>query len=180
VVGFDAALLPSGPVLIVFAGLPGVGKTSIARALAGQIGATYLRIDTIEQALRSCDALPPVGPEGYVIAYRVAAENLTLGRIVVADAVNGIELTRRAWRQVAEMAGALLREVEVICSDAREHRRRIEERATDVAGLRLPRWDEVERYEYEPWTRSRLVLDTAGQTPEACLDTIVASLVAAR
>jgi 2-phosphoglycerate kinase len=39
--------------LIVVSGLPGVGKTSIARALAGRVGAVHLRLDTIEQILLS-------------------------------------------------------------------------------------------------------------------------------
>ena len=42
------------PVLVVLGGLPGVGKSSIAHALLSQWPAVYLRIDTIEQALRDC------------------------------------------------------------------------------------------------------------------------------
>lgn len=38
--------------LIIFSGLPGCGKSTIARALAKRLGAVYLRIDTIEQAIR--------------------------------------------------------------------------------------------------------------------------------
>jgi tRNA uridine 5-carbamoylmethylation protein Kti12 len=38
--------------LIVLSGLPGVGKTTIARELASSLKAVYLRIDSIEQALR--------------------------------------------------------------------------------------------------------------------------------
>ena len=38
--------------LIIFGGLPGIGKTTIARELASQLGAIYVRIDSIEQAIR--------------------------------------------------------------------------------------------------------------------------------
>ena len=38
--------------LIIVGGLPGIGKTTIARELASQLGAIYVRIDSIEQAIR--------------------------------------------------------------------------------------------------------------------------------
>lgn len=41
------------PALVVFGGLSGVGKTTLARALTARLGAAYLRIDAIEQTLRS-------------------------------------------------------------------------------------------------------------------------------
>jgi predicted kinase len=56
--------------LIVFGGLPGSGKSTVARALARQIKALYLRIDTIEQAIRSSAPLTggqDVGPSGSTI-----------------------------------------------------------------------------------------------------------------
>jgi predicted kinase len=43
--------------LIIFGGLPGTGKTTLSRMLAERRGALYLRIDTIEQALRNSQAL---------------------------------------------------------------------------------------------------------------------------
>jgi hypothetical protein len=46
--------------LIVMAGLPATGKTTIARELARPLGAVHVRIDTIEHAIRqSGGALRP-------------------------------------------------------------------------------------------------------------------------
>ena len=45
---------------------------------------------------------------------------------------------------VARRAAVALVEVEVVCSDAAEHRRRVESRRADIPGLLLPTWDEVQ------------------------------------
>ena len=148
--------------LYVFGGLPGVGKTTLARRLAREVGAVYVRIDTIEQALREA-GVGPVTVEGYVVGYRVAGENLRLGRSVVADCVNPVEVTRAAWREVAEGAGVACVEIEAVCADALEHRRRVESRANDIAGHRVPSWEEVCVREYEAWRHGRVVIDTAGK-----------------
>ncbi|HWB53323.1 MAG TPA: AAA family ATPase [Tepidisphaeraceae bacterium] len=148
--------------LFIFAGMPGVGKTTLARLLARNLRAAYLRIDTVEQALRDQD-INPSGPEGYVVAYRIAADNLQLGISVVADSVNPITITRRAWRDVAAQVPVPFVEIEVICSDVGEHRRRVESRVGDIAGHQLPTWHEVETRQRDPWDTRPIVIDTAGQ-----------------
>ena len=165
--------LPAKPIvamstlLIVIGGLPGTGKTLLARGLASALDAVHLRIDTIEQALRSVTMdSGALGAAGYVVAYGVAADNLALGRTVVADAVNPLTSTRAAWREVGERAAAAVIEVEVICSDAGEHRRRVTTRVSDIRGLKLPAWDEVQARTYEPWPGAHLVIDTAHQSVE--------------
>jgi len=150
------------PRLVIFSGLPGVGKTTIARQLACEIEAVFLRIDTIEQELRNSGALTePINDAGYRVAYAMAEENLRLGRTVVADCVNPILLTRNAWRDVATRARVQIVEVEVRCSDLADHRRRVESRTSDVPGLILPTWDEIIAREYHPWDREHLEVDSA-------------------
>jgi predicted kinase len=153
------------PMLIIFGGLPATGKTTIARNLAQQLGATYLRIDTIEQALRdSTTTSLEINEEGYRIAYAIAEDNLRLGRTVISDSVNPIRLSRDAWIDVAHRAQACAVEVEVICSDLRLHRQRVETRLVDIRGLKLPTWEQVLSREYDPWDRNHIVIDTAGRT----------------
>src|SRR5215467_4047174 len=139
--------------LVIFSGLPGAGKTEIARELARQIGATYLRIDTIEHAIRdSAVTRHHLDDAGYRVAYAVAEENLRIGRAVVADSVNPIPLTRDAWLEVAQRAQSRSIEIEIVCSDPNEHRRRIETRTTDIPGLSLPAWSDVVGRDYRLWT----------------------------
>ena len=145
--------------LVVLGGLPGVGKTTIARELAGAMGAVYIRVDSIEQALRR--EWWDVQGEGYTVAYAIAEDNLRLGETVIADCVNPWPLTRDEWKGVAARAGVRLINVEVVCSDVNEHKRRVESRAPDIAGHRLPTWVEVVERDYRPWDGDRVVVDTA-------------------
>src|ERR1700761_291159 len=158
---FDTPL----PMLIIFGGLPATGKTTIARELARQLAATYLRIDTIEQAIRdSTTVSQPIHDEGYRVAYAVAEDNLRLGRTVISDSVNPIQLSRDAWIGVAHRAHARAVEVEVVCSDPQLHRQRVETRSVDIHGLKLPTWEKVMSREYEPWEREHIVINTAGRS----------------
>jgi predicted kinase len=145
--------------LIVMSGRSGAGKTTISRALARTMGAVHLRIDTIEQTLR--DGGLQVEAEGYCVAYAVAEGNLRLGLTVIADSVNPWPLTRAAWRAVADRAGVPCVDVEIVCSDTDEHRRRVESRVADIANHRVPTWPEVVDRDYQPWTTACLVVDSA-------------------
>jgi predicted kinase len=159
--------------LIVFAGLPGSGKSTIARGLARGIGALWLRIDSIEQAIRDSGIVSgSIEDAGYRGAYAVAEDNLLLGRDVIGDAVNDCLLARKAWRNVALRTGARVVEIETICTDPEEHRRRIENRASEVPGLILPNWEAVCSRAYEPWDRDHLTIDTAACSVETCIKLI--------
>jgi predicted kinase len=151
------------PILYIFSGLPGSGKSTLSQRIARQLRAVYLRIDTIEQGLRDLCSIEVEG-EGYRLAYRIAFDNLCVGISVVADSCNPIELTRREWEQVARDARADYINIEVVCSESSEHRRRAETRSAEVPGLKLPTWNEIENREYHDWSVERVIVDTAGKS----------------
>jgi predicted kinase len=159
------------PMLIIFAGLPGVSKTTIARELARQLGAIHVRVDSIEQAIRDSGTLRQQlnDDAGYRVAYAIAEDNLRLGRTVIADSVNPIHLSRDAWIGVAHRARVGAAEGELICSDPQQHRHRVETRMTDITGLRLPTWQEVASREYERWERHHIVIDTSKRSVAECV-----------
>jgi predicted kinase len=160
-------------VLIIFGGLPGTGKTMISRELARQIDGVYLRIDSIEQAMRDSGiSSKALNDLGYRVAYAIAEDNLRVGRTVIADSVNPLAITRDAWLAVADRSRVPAIEIEITCSDAGEHRRRLETRLADISGLALPSWKEVISREYHPWEREHAVIDTAGQSIEQSVQAI--------
>lgn len=154
--------------LIAFSGLPGTGKSTLARALAADLGAFWLRVDSAEAAIAG-SALAPADlmDAGYASLYALAEDNLGLGHTVITDAVNPIALTREAFAGVAARAGARFTQVEVICSDPAEHRARIAARHADNPNT--PDWAAVSARDYHPHTAPRLVADTAGEAPEESL-----------
>ena len=86
--------------LIAMAGLPGAGKSSIARHLARRCGAIWLRIDPLDQAIWASGTAPSdLFDWSYRAAQAIATDNLALGLDVIADCVNDCQEARDGWER---------------------------------------------------------------------------------
>ena len=160
--------------LTVVGGLPAVGKTTVCRevlrlraeARPRSRPPTWLRIDSIEQALRDSGEMLPGMPAGagYYVAAAVARDVLASGGDVLVECVNPLPITRRLWEETASAVDARFLTVELICSDVAEHRRRARQRAGDIEGLEPPTWQEITHRDYAPWPEADLRLDTSRLT----------------
>ena len=162
------------PTLIVFSGLPGTGKSTIARGVADVLEAIYLAVDAAEDAIAGSRlAVDDLMDAGYRVLWALATDNLSLGRSVVGDSVNPIFETRNGWRSVAHRTRAHLVEIETICSDPGIHQRRVDARHARGIG---PAWAEVKERLFVPRTSPRIILDTALLKPEDMVANLVCDI----
>jgi hypothetical protein len=154
------------PQLIVFTGLPGAGKSSIAEAVARELGIPVFAKDWLEAALIRCELQPaeggpPLGSAGYQLLTTLAERQLQLGQSVILDSVASTLTIRAEWRAVAQAYQAEWRVIECVCSDEAMQRDRMEVRQRDIPGWHELDWSEVERVKayYAPWDEERLTLD---------------------
>ncbi len=150
-------------VLLVFSGLPGTGKSTVASEVVARRPAVLLSVDPIESAMARAGIAPSFerGLAAYLAAGQVAEDSLRAGLDVVIDAVNSVEPARALWRGIAARTGASLRVV--VCTlDESEQRIRLASRQRSLASGE-PEWADVEdrRAEWTEWPEPCLRLDTA-------------------
>ena len=97
------------PTLILFSGLPGCGKTTLARRLARTLRIPLFSKDRLQSALRSQRLAPRSSADGYYLMFDMAREQLPLGISVIFDAVFPRGEFRGMAKEIAETAGATIR-----------------------------------------------------------------------
>lgn len=149
--------------IIVVSGLPGSGKSTIAESVAEEVHFPIFSVDPIEASIlksgikRSFET----GLAAYLVAQKLASEQLKLGISVVIDAVNPVKEARDMWHELEKIHHAQLIIIECIL-DGETHKKRLEARVRNMHGIPEVTWEDVEnrRKEYVPWEEERLCLDT--------------------
>jgi predicted kinase len=169
--------------LIVVAGLPGSGKSTMAVDLGRALKCAVLGVDQAEAAMWRAGVSPsaPTHHAAYLVVGALAAEQLALGHDVIVDAVNGPEPARAQWRDLAAQMGAELKFIVVECGDDRVYRDRVEHRTRNIEGFPEPTWEGVlrRRADFPPWTCERLTIDSVNSR-EANLQAALEYLSAAQ
>lgn len=166
------------PLLVVTAGLPGSGKSTIAEIMAGRLKAPVISVDPIEAAIlrAGIDDDQPTGLAAYLVAETMAEHVLQSGHPVIVDAVNAVEPARLQWKGLADRCGVALRIIETVCMNEELHRERLLKRS----GLVPAHAVEQSIEDYAEWKGAcaalpRVTLDTSGPLG-ANVDTALAFL----
>lgn len=157
---------PVSPRVVVFTGLPGTGKSTLADAAAVDLGVPAFAGDWLLGALAPSRVLHGLDREESLRLYRrllftLALRQAMLGQSAILDCLVTDEVANE-WRERLAEHGARLRLVECVCSDEALHRTRLEGRRRDIPGWHEVGWDHVERMraEFPPLSLDRLVLDS--------------------
>jgi predicted kinase len=141
-------------------GVPGSGKSTVARALAPRIDAVVIDKDVIKAALlRAGISEDQAGGAAYEVYFDVAADMVRLGHSVILDNPVFWPRVEERWRQLAEAARSPLLMIECVCADERELRHRLATRHAVESQPRVPL--DLRRYPGTiEVTCKRLTLDT--------------------
>lgn len=117
----------------MLSGLPGCGKSHLARELAAQTPAVVVSSDRVRRLLFSRPTYSE-GEHSFVhdVCYRLAARGLATGRIVILDATNLRESIRQRYRTLAWRYEAPMHLVVVESAEATV-RQRLQRRASGQA-----------------------------------------------
>jgi predicted kinase len=155
--------------LVVVSGPPACGKSTIADAIAAELGATVASFDWLMSGLR---AFPDVWASiefpvekqrtiGWSLLSRVAEQQLRRGESVVLDLV-AREEPRREWAELAAQYRASFGVVECMCSDSALLRSRVEGRSRSIPDWYELSWEHVQRSRanYVPLVEPKIVIDS--------------------
>jgi predicted kinase len=153
---------------VLFAGLPGTGKSTLARALAERMNAAILDKDSVRGALFPGPLTDYTAQQDHLCIRAIleAARYLTDRRRAAYIFFDGRTFSTRAQIeevvQAAENAGARWRILHVTCADAVAEQRLVHADPAHPAKNRDPQLYRLIQQRFEPILRPSLEIDTTG------------------
>lgn len=155
--------------LILMAGLPGTGKTTLARQFAERLNAAILSKDTVRHALFSPELVEySTEQDDFVVDLLLqAAEHIWRRRPDQVIVLDGRTFSRASQRAhvigFADKQHQRWRIVECVCSDEMARRRLQQPDGDHPAGNRTPELYEEVKRRWEPIEEPKLVVRTDGE-----------------
>jgi predicted kinase len=154
------------PQVIIFTGLPGTGKSTLAERVARALRAPAFEGDWLMGGLKPAHAaLARLDRSEYLAAWFGLLRTLVTRQLMLDQSAVVVDLVGdkqfAPWQETAENFAARLSLIECVCSDEAVHRARIEGRVRGIPGWHEVGWDHVERMRAEvlPLTVDRLIVD---------------------
>jgi predicted kinase len=147
--------------LVVVCGLPGTGKTTVAREITERLDARLLRTDVVRKDLFDDPAYTEAETEAVYAELFDRATAALADESVVLDATFRTEAFRTGAREAAQSADAAFRLVGVKCADE-VVRERIHARSDDASDADVAVYEQF-RETYDPVEDADLVVDNSGE-----------------
>jgi predicted kinase len=144
----------SQPTLVIFSGLPGAGKSTLADRLARELRWPLLRIDDVAGKVPP-DADYQFWDEKVLVLLTIAEEQLKLGLSVITDSVF-MGADRLHAQEIAQKHNAIFRPVYCFVSNEAIWEKRVTERIDTLGHSNVATWEQIQhqRQWFAPWQSS--------------------------